>query len=433
MIGSYSNWISRTRLVICAVCVASLLSTSSLLAQNLVPVTSRKTVGWGNSAGELPAPVNPQESMSIQELPAQEIDELPRYTGGPERRVETITQRYPDGKPQITRMVTQDETGNFLNHGQWKLFSQNGETMAEGSFKEGLMHGSWERWHPANSPGLFSEAPFNLYRGPWLSIANFRKGELDGSWTVSDRFRRKVFELSFKDGLRHGRATWYYPNNRPMREVDFKDGVLHGQMVEYDQKGKKTLDTNYVDGQELIVRKAFFFKDQQKAESNFLGAKTVYITKDDWWNAEPAQIEIQGQELKHGPTREWYPNGQLRLSGQYKQGLQVGSFRWWHPNGQKQIEGQYRAGKKVGTWTWHHANSQPAIRGGYESDSEVGVWRWWDENGKLEDERDFTRESLDIESLESLEGLEQMEAPSEEPDDGLNIDSDTEESDDKDT
>ena len=87
----------------------------------------------------------------------------------------------------------------------------------------------------------------------------------------------------------------------------------------------------------------------------------------------------------------------------------------------------------MGTWTWHHANSQPAIRGGYESDSEVGVWRWWDENGKLEDERDFTRESLDIESLESLEGLEQMEAPSEEPDDGLNIDSDTEESDDKDT
>jgi len=377
---------------------------TSAFGQELVPVTSRKNVGWGANSGELPAPINPQEEEgSLAEVPDRQRGELPRFTGGPPRRSEIITQRYPNGKPQVTRRVMQDEEGNFLNNGPWKLFSPRGEIMAEGSFRQGLMDGSWRRWHPTNSPGLFMEAPFDLYQGPFLSVATFTQGKLDGVWTIFDRQRRKIIELPYRDGKRNGRAVWYFPNNKPMREVDFQQGQVHGQMNEYNRQGRPTRETNFVEGQELITRTEYYFKDQKRAESNYLGPKASYISQDDWWNAAPAQYETVGQELQHGTTREWYPSGQLRLAGQYRQGVQVGLFRWWHDNGQKQIEGQFQEGEKTGTWSWYHANGRKAIQGNFLSNVETGIWRWWDENGELEDERDFGMESLNLEDIDPQE------------------------------
>lgn len=378
------------------------LTSLTVGAQELVPVNSRKAIGWGVSTGELPVPINPQQEEQGQ-ITAEQRGELPPYTGGPTRQADVIVQRYPDGKPQVTRHVMQDEGGNFLNHGPWKLLNRRGEIMAEGEFQQGRMNGSWQRWHPSNSPGLFTEPPFDTYQGPFLSTAEFKNGTLDGVWTIYDRFRRKIIELPYRNGKRNGRAAWYYSNSLPMREVDFLDGQVHGQMIEYNRQGEKTREATFDDGQELITRTAFYFKDQKKAETGFLGPRSHFVNEDDWWNAEPAQYETQGEELQHGPTREWYVNGQLRLAGQYKDGLQIGSFMWWHANGQKQIEGQFENGTKVGLWSWYHGNGQKAIEGVYDRDVETGVWRWWNESGELDDERDYSRESLEIDNLENLD------------------------------
>lgn len=370
-------------------------------AQELVPVTSRREVGWGNRS-ELPVPVNMLQENEYQ-FPEQQSEELPKYTGGPTGQSEVITQRYPDGKPQVTRQVMQDQNGNFLNHGSWKLFNRRGQVLAEGEFKEGLMDGTWQRWHPADSTGLFREAPFNMFQGPFLSVATFSSGKLDGIWSIFDRFGRKIFDMPYSNGRRDGRSSWFRPNSNPMREVDFKEGQLHGQLVEYDQENKKTRDATFDQGQELITRTTYYFKEQKRAEHSFLGPKMEFLAEDDWWNAAPAPYETMGEELQHGPTREWYRNGQLRLAGQYKEGNQVGSFMWWHANGQKQIEGQFENGTKTGTWSWWHTNSEKAIEGGYDYNIEVGVWTWWNEFGQLEDQRDFSLESLNIENLEGIE------------------------------
>jgi antitoxin component YwqK of YwqJK toxin-antitoxin module len=391
-----SRW-ALIQIILATLCldVASCLTSR---AQEMVPVNSRRTIGWGNSLDQLPEPIQPQ-SPEPEPLPRPTSDAgRPGYIGGPARSSDTIIQRYPDGRPQVTRQVMQDAAGNFLNHGIWKLFSRRGEVMAEGEFNEGLMDGTWQRWHAVGSGGLFQEAPFNQFQGPWLSMATFRNGKLDGSWTIFDRSRRKILEMPYARGKRHGRATWYYPNGLPMREVDFSEGQLHGQLVEYNQQNRRTREAVYDEGQEIITRTEWYYRDQKRSESSYLGPKAEFLADDDWWNAQPAAYETTGDEVQHGPTREWYPNGQLRLAGQYRQGLQTGSFMWWHANGQKQIEGQFVNGLKNGRWRWFHASGRKAIEGEYDKDVEIGQWTWWNEFGELEDQRDF--------SLESLDGLE---------------------------
>ncbi|MBF6063795.1 hypothetical protein IU500_24465 [Nocardia terpenica] len=38
--------------------------------------------------------------------------------------------------------------------------------------------------------------------------------------------------------------------------------------------------------------------------------------------------------IPHGPNREWWSNGTLKLDGQARHGLPYGVFRTWHENGQ---------------------------------------------------------------------------------------------------
>ncbi len=387
--------------LILAVVLVPLAVPRSLSAQGLVPVNSRREVGWGNRPEPLPEPIQPQELDQLTlPRPIESIE--PDYVGGPTRTADVITQRYPDGRPHVTRRIMQDEEGSFLNHGEWKLFSRRGDVMAEGNFREGLMDGAWQRWHAANSETLFLEPPFNQFTGPYLSTATFAAGKLDGAWTIFDRNRQKIFEMPYVNGKRNGRATWYFPNSQPMREVDFQDGQLHGQLVEYNRQGRRARESTFDRGQEIITRTDWYYRGQKQTEQMWLGPKMEFLTEDDWWNAQPAGYEATGEELQHGPTREWYSNGQLRLAGQYKEGKRVGTFMWWHENGRKQIEGQFLDGMKTGTWRWFHANGKRAIEGDYLQNVESGSWTWWDEFGALEDQRDFSMETLDaIETLEN--------------------------------
>ncbi|MGI9516095.1 MAG: toxin-antitoxin system YwqK family antitoxin [Pirellulaceae bacterium] len=387
-------------------------------AQDLVPVNSRRAVTWSNAgrnaitpanSGELPAPVTPMQELIDTPEPdppdffnssREEADLRMMESAG---RVEVVRQRYPDGKVQIERQVTQDEAGNFLNHGEWKLLDQRGQVMAQGTFRKGHMHGSWQRLHAAGSPGLFAEAPFNQFRAPFRSVTTFKLGKQDGMWTISDQYQRKVLEIPYANGRRNGRAIWYRPNSMVMREVNFRNGQLHGELVEYDQRNQPARRAVYEGGQELITRTSHYHKDQKQAEFSFLGPKLVFSGQDDWWNADPVGYDTVGEELQHGPAQEWYSNGQLKMRGQFRQGQRHGPFYWWHENGQRQIAGAFVDGARTGRWTWWHANGIKAIEGNYTVDNAAGVWTWWDEQGKVEKQEDMSDPWEGLEDLNSLE------------------------------
>ncbi|BDT85158.1 hypothetical protein FMUAM8_09220 [Nocardia cyriacigeorgica] len=72
------------------------------------------------------------------------------------------------------------------------------------------------------------------------------------------------------------------------------------------------------------------------------------------YNGEPftgEAVEAVGDQLlsqefyvdgiAHGTTREWWPNGQLKMEGQVRHGLEYGVFRRWHENGQLAAENRF--------------------------------------------------------------------------------------------
>ena len=368
-------------------------------SDRFVPKTSDDSLGFvpvRPRSGEMGA-IDPQvlgSRSSQQERILEQIREGNFSSDGPsldrQSGPQIIRKRYDNGKDQLVRQVMQDEEGNFFNHGPWQLFNRRGDLMASGQFDNGLMDGTWERWHMSNFGGIFATKPFTEFDGPFISTATFSKGKLDGVWVISDRYRKKIVEVPYRGGKRNGTATWWYPSSQRMRVITFNDGVLDGPMYEWDANKKLVRNDEFIKGQKVIRQRTMYRPRQPSSESYYLEAELSLESQDNWWDAQPAEYVQLGQRVQHGPTFAWHSNGLRKMTGQYNNNTRVGQFTWWHENGQRALNGRYDDdGLKTGAWTWWHDNGMKSISGIYDADKAIGQWTWWDEDGQVTQREDF--------------------------------------------
>jgi antitoxin component YwqK of YwqJK toxin-antitoxin module len=315
---------------------------------------------------------------------------------------ETIQERYPDGRVKIERGVAQDERENYVNHGPWRMWDEQGNLIAEGAYRNGKRDGKWQRWYQPNEVELLSTPPFNLFTGPYLSEATFSDGELNGQWTITDQAKLKVCEWNFAAGRRDGESIWYYHTGRKMRVINYLNGQIHGELLEWDINGNPVTRVQYEDGRRHEKTVQTYPDGQKKIEGMVLQARLLMKTPDDWWEAKMATYVTKGKDQKHGPWTAWYSNGQQRFAGEYQLDKPAGSFTWWHPNGQKSLQATYEAGMKQGEWTWWHPNGQKSIQGRYRDDSPAETWIWWHDTGKVAQRVDFSHAGATMVSGEQI-------------------------------
>ena len=75
--------------------------------------------------------------------------------------------------------------------------------------------------------------------------------------------------------------------------------------------------------------------------------------------------EILKERQKNGVYRAYYPNGQLKIEGNYKDGKEDGFWTVWYENGKKKAEGNYKNGDQVGKWTIY--NEDGSVKLVYEN------------------------------------------------------------------
>jgi antitoxin component YwqK of YwqJK toxin-antitoxin module len=362
-----------------AACVAFAAGAANVVADDvLTPVESSRrsivvkavpstTPTEATTAAPDAAPITPDESLT-----------------------ELIRERYPNGKVRIERGVTQDDQGNYVNHGPWKMWDVQGTLIADGQFRIGQRHGPWNRWYRVGEVSLFNEAPYNQFQGPFISQATFENGRLHGIWTIFDSKQQKISEIEYADGVRNGMATWWYANGRKMQEFVYREGAIDGELLQWDANAKLIVRDTYQTGRKLAAKVNYHTGGQKKSEGLYLYAQLIVESADDWWSAKPAVYTQQGKDERHGPWIAWHPNGQIQLEGKFHRDAEVGRFTWWYANGQRALEGQYDDGKQTGTWTWWHENGQKKIEGDFQDGHPTGAWMWWQTDGKVAQKADFS-------------------------------------------
>jgi antitoxin component YwqK of YwqJK toxin-antitoxin module len=306
--------------------------------------------------------------------------------------VETIRERYPNRVIKIEREVTRDANDNYVNHGAWRMWDRQGEMISKGEHRHGKRHGEWTAWFVRGEAKLLNESPFDKFESPFTSVVNFTDGQMNGTWTISDSKQRKVAEWHYLAGARHGTWTYWYLTGSTMRAVEYRSGLLHGELKEWDESGKVLRVDQFVQGRRVGTRVEHFKNQQKKSEGTFLFAQMIPDGPDDWWNLSVAPFKQHGDDQKHGILREWYPNGQVRLQGEYESDQPKSNtmWSWWYANGQKAVEGMFAGGEKHGRWIWWHENGQKKVEGYFENSQPSQNWIWWKDNGIVAKRADFS-------------------------------------------
>jgi len=86
--------------------------------------------------------------------------------------------------------------------------------------------------------------------------------------------------------------------------------------------------------------------------------------------------------VSDGFYREFYPNGEKFVEGQYKDGRQEGQWIYYHDNGKVQRTVNYTNGQPDGSWEVFNAEGAVVAKRGYKDGKRDGTWIAYDATGK---------------------------------------------------
>lgn len=85
--------------------------------------------------------------------------------------------------------------------------------------------------------------------------------------------------------------------------------------------------------------------------------------------------------LYTGTHKEFYDNGNIRISMQVRDGVKEGEVVLYFENGKKKEVRSYKEGNKSGKWiTWNKEGNKSALAF-YDNNKKDSTWYIWDENG----------------------------------------------------
>lgn len=83
-----------------------------------------------------------------------------------------------------------------------------------------------------------------------------------------------------------------------------------------------------------------------------------------------------------GFYREFYPNGEEFIEGQYKNGHREGTWTYFLEDGKVQRTVNYKRGQPDGSWEIHNADGAVVAKRSFKSGKRDGTWVIYDEAGK---------------------------------------------------
>ncbi len=297
--------------------------------------------------------------------------------------VDTIRDRFPDGRVRIERQMKLDANGNFIHHGSYQEWTNKGDLVATGSYQDGLRQGAWIRVCQAKDSKLFETYPYSKCKFPLQSSVEFESGQMEGVWTITDADNKTISQIQLSKGKRDGIATFYHPNGQMLYQADYKDGILHGSFLEKNAEGKIVRDDRYHQGQKSEMIQETYPSKTIKSQISYLTAPQRMVSPDNFDTLQLADFSQQGERIQHGPFVQYHPNGQMKVKGAYEHGKLVGTLESWHSNGQLASSGTYENGTQNGKWVWWHENGMRKAMATYSKGRDQNVMAWNEQGQRI--------------------------------------------------
>ena len=111
--------------------------------------------------------------------------------------------------------------------------------------------------------------------------------------------------------------------------------------------------------------------------------KKVSIKTDEVVQRDDTYYEKFSNVPFSGYLESYYPNGQLKVIGEFADGKKVGEWSEYYMNGIKKSEGQFARGKRDGAWMYYFLNANIKEKQFYNDGNKDGLWEKFDIDGTI--------------------------------------------------
>ncbi len=305
---------------------------------------------------------------------------------------------YPNGKRSSEGTMVSGKPDRY-----WKAFYENGNLKSEGNRKNFEIDSTWK---------------FYNEDGKLILEVNYRMGKKNG--LKISYLDKETIRENFKNDIKEGITRYDYPDGKIKLEIPFINGLEQGFGKEYAQDGTIITLTEYkrgfiVDRQRINRRDKnnlrqgrwyeFYGNGNIRIEGNYRDDKKhgyfkeytesgdfVRISKYENDVLLPDAEEIQKLDLQY----EYYPNGKVKISAMFRNGVPEGIRREFNQEGKIEKSYLYKNGiltgegiikedgNRDGPWKDYYPDGKLKAEGGYENGKQVGEWKFYFENGKIE-------------------------------------------------
>jgi antitoxin component YwqK of YwqJK toxin-antitoxin module len=228
--------------------------------------------------------------------------------------------------------------------------------------------------------------------GRLITIYTYRKGNL------KERFRINRFNSDLE---KVGLWQSFYDGFRLKTEKYYKNGVIDGYYKEYDVNGQLMLTLLYRNGvlieevdEEKVIsseRLEYYENGTVKSSGYYVKDKPVGIYKEYditgnvtlsiIYNDKHEIVEkgiVDKEGFKTGIWEEYYSDGNLRASGEYKNNRKEGNWKFYFENGALEQDGNFSKGKYSGFWKWYYPTGEIWKEEEYYNGKEEGLYTEYD-------------------------------------------------------
>ena len=283
--------------------------------------------------------------------------------------------------------IIRENFKNDVKDGYTKIYFSDGKISQEIPFVKGLEQGFGKEY---NRDGLI------------ITLTEYKKG------FIVDRQR-----INRKDALGRKQGRWYtfYPSGNLQTEVTFKDDLKNGYYKEYAENGDLQKILKYINGevqteakeiQKLEVQNEYYPNGKVKISAMFRNGLQEGVMRqfDSAGVIRKAFVYKSGVMVgegivkedgdRQGPWKDYYPDGSVRAEGNYENGKQVGEWKFYYQGGKLEQKGKFsKSGKLEGTWKWFFDNGQLQREESFRAGLKDGLSTTYDESGKVVEEGEF--------------------------------------------
>lgn len=232
-----------------------------------------------------------------------------------------------------------------IREGRWQSYYEDGTLASEGDYIAGMRTGEWNFYYPNGK---------QQWRG------SYRQHRMHGDWH------------SFgEDGVMNGSLT-------------FEDGLRNGYELTLDRSGKVRVRIEWKNGVEDGMR-TYYHPDATTIHSEWQLVDGQIHGRHRQWDPQ-GNLLVDGQyeeDKKHGLWIQYLPNGRKISEQTYYQDRLHGHEIIWYPEGPIKSEGEYRDDRQEGRWVSYNNKGEMLFEGNYVDGARHGTWKFFDADGKV--------------------------------------------------